>query len=240
MTLVDALPKIGIALAVLLSLSALLIVVHNYYGGDKREANDDRLVERQMKALDVLATWTEWMISLYASLLGLIFINVSFGSSAALDPERFVFWMTVVSLFVSVTAATLLFGAIPDAMRKCPILRPSGRFRNEKEEVLEGSLPTYDNTTVLGDPALLYGDIYHHPTSVPWISLRSMASIQHLSFIIGVASLILTFGTSAPEKASAETSDTQQVTLICSSPAGEALSAADSASAVRCFVEAEK
>jgi hypothetical protein len=159
-------------------LAAVLALVGSAWLADQEgEIDDAHLADRQTTALQSLATWSEWLISIQVALIGFLLVDLNFGRDI-IDSSSGPFWGVILSLLVSIAAAAVLIGAIPDAISKCPIRRESGPLS------VRTTATTRTQEAEISDKRLV-GDLYAHPTILR-IPLRATATIQGAAFLTGI------------------------------------------------------
>lgn len=122
----------------------------------------------QTEALKALADWCKWLITLETALSGGIIAIIATGNFAVLVG------IALAAFFVSVVSASMLFGAIPDALQRVPIPAPASQSDSG------GRSAGYD----------IYEFKMHG-----WFKLWALAGTHHVFALVGFFFLIL-FGLS--------------------------------------------
>lgn len=117
---------------------------------------NNALASRQSAALKALADWSKWLIAVETSVLAGLFITRGFDPPPDLPSEA------IYSFSASIIFATMLMGAIPDAIQKLPI---NNRY-------------IFDTNSIYG-----YRQFYIFPIGI-WAFLQHLFALVGLGFML--------------------------------------------------------
>lgn len=123
----------------------------------------NKTANTQTEALKALADWSKWLISIETALSALLIAILEGKITLTQNNDEFLCG-ALFAFVLSILAATMLLGAIPPSLESVPIFR-----QNTK-----------------------YPDFYAYKC-LGVISLRSLAGIEHIQFLLGIGFLLLGF-----------------------------------------------